>query len=552
MRKFTLICICSILIFIFISCQKNTNTVSSGKPKLIIGIVVDQMAYNYVERYWNKFSPDGIKKLYTKGFVCKNTYFEHFPTYTGPGHSTIYTGCDPGLHGIVANDWFDGDQMKEVYCTDDSSYKTIGSFSTEGKMSPKNLLATTITDQLKLASNFKSKVMGIALKDRGSILTAGHFADAAYWYDGASKHWISSTYYMQDVPEWVKDFNNKNLPESYIINDWNTLLPIDQYTESTPDDNKYEKKYNGEDKPVFPHKFSELKYKGNNSLLQNSPWGNTFTKDFAVETIKNENLGKGDVTDFLSISFSSTDYVGHMFGPNSIEMEDTYLRFDKDIAELINFADDFLGMQNVLIFMTADHGNSPNPVFLNDHRIDAGTFYKKVIQDSSNQFLKRSFGLDNAVMDCINQQVYLDHEKIAAKNLQLNLIEDSLSAYLVRTVNGLERTYTGYNLYNKTNLDGFGINFYNGYYRKRSGDVFLNFRPYWLEDYTKGTSHGSPYNYDRHVPLVWYGWKVQAGETGEYNAVKDIVPTLAYILNIDVPEKSTGKAIIDLLKNIGR
>ena len=551
MRNIAILLICFALAFTFFSCQKKVS--NSGydnvRPKLIIGIVVDQMAYDYTERYWNKFSQGGFRRLFTGGFVCKNAFFEHFPTYTGPGHTCIFTGNDPGLSGIVANDWYDRNLKKEVYCAEDTSAKTIGSFSSAGKMSPKNMLVSTIGDRLKLTSNFKSKVIGIALKDRAAILPAGRMSDAAYWYDGASKYWITSSYYMKDLPDWVTKFNSRHLEDEYLNADWNTLLPIEQYTESTPDDNNYERTYNGEDKPVFPHKFPELKYR-NTHLLQYSPYGNTITKEFAVDAIKNLNLGKGDATDFLCLSFSSTDYVGHMFGPYSIEVEDTYLRLDKDLSEMFTFLDEYIGMDNVLVFLTADHGNSPNPLFLKDHKIDAGAFHYGQIKDSSNAYLKRTFDLENAAVDVINQQIYIDHDLIQSKGKLLNLIEDSLAAYITRQIEGVEKVYTAYDLSVNNNPDLYGENFYNGFYQPRSGDILINFKPYWIEENLQGTEHGSPYNYDTHVPLVWYGWQIREGSSGDYAAIKDIVPTIADILNIDVPEKSTGKPITSVLNSV--
>ncbi len=551
MKKITAAFICVYLALAFISCQKKvSNSVyDNGRPKLIIGIVVDQMAYDYTQRYWDKFSAGGFKRLFTGGFVCKNAFFEHFPTYTGPGHTCIFTGNDPGISGIAANDWYDRALKKEVYCAEDDSVKTVGSFSSAGKMSPKNMLVLTIGDRLKLTSNFKSRSIGISLKDRAAILPAGRLADEAYWYDAASKYWISSTYYMKELPEWVNKFNSRHLEDQYLSSDWNTLLPIEQYTESTPDDNAYERTYNGEDKPVFPHKFPELRYR-NTHLLQYSPFGNSIEKEFTIDAIKNLNLGKGDATDFLCLSFSSTDYVGHMFGPYSVEAEDTYLRLDKDLADMFTFLDEYIGMDKVLIFLTADHGNSPNPIFLRDHRIDAGAFHYGIIKDSCNAYLKRVFGLENAAVDVINQQVYLDHDLIRAKASQLNIIEDSVAAFITTNIEGVKEVYTAHDLEQNNKKDVYAKNFFNGYYQPRSGDVLINFRPYWIEENLQGTEHGSPYNYDTHVPLVWYGWRINEGSTGEYAAIKDIVPTLANILSIDVPEESTGKPIQSMLNSI--
>jgi predicted AlkP superfamily pyrophosphatase or phosphodiesterase len=521
------------------------NTNESKTPKLVIGIVVDQMNYEYTGRYWNKFSEGGFKKLFNKGFVCKNANFIHFPTYTAPGHTCIYTGTVPAINGIVANDWIESSTNKPVYCAKDTTVQSVGSFSKHGCMSPKNLLVPTITDKLRLASNMKSKVIGVALKERGGIFTAGKLGNACYWYDYTATCWITSTYYMTKLPEWLVEFNKKDLVKKYLSQPWNTLLPIEEYTESTSDDVDFEKTYKGEDKPVFPHNLQELKY-SNDNLMQYSPFGNSFTKDFVIECIKGEKLGKSGNTDFLCISFSSTDYLGHMYGPNSVEIEDTYLRLDKDIEELLNFIDGYIGNSNVLYFLTSDHGNSSNPQYLKNNKISAGTFYNKEILDSANSILESSFGIDNLASYCLNQQIYLDKELIKKKNLNIESVQDTLASKIVSRIDGINSVTTASKLKKNILLSNYDSYFKNNYYEPRCGDVYINFKPLWIEETTKGAEHGSPYNYDTHVPLVFYGWKIERGETTDYIQMTDIAPTLAEILNINFRDESIGKPIVSL------
>ena len=265
--------------------------------------------------FWNKYGNDGFKKLVNEGFFCKNTNYNYVPTYTGPGHAAIYTGTTPAVNGIIANDWFDSSNNKNVYCAEDNKVVGVGTTAKEGKRSPVNMLTSTISDELRISTNMKSKVIGIALKDRSAILPAGHAANASYWYDGSNGCFISSTYYMKELPIWVQEFNKKELPKKYLSQPWNTLLPIEQYTESLPDDNKYETLSKGETKPVFPHDLANLYPKnGGLGMIRGTPFGNTLTKDFAIETIKQENLGKSGATDFLAVSFSSPDYIGHYYG----------------------------------------------------------------------------------------------------------------------------------------------------------------------------------------------------------------------------------------------
>jgi predicted AlkP superfamily pyrophosphatase or phosphodiesterase len=525
----------------------NHFTKKTQTPKLVIGIVVDQMAYEYIPRYWEKYSDDGFKKLISNGFFCKNANFTHFPTYTAPGHSCIYTGSIPSIHGICGNDWYDREWGRLRYCADDTSVNTVGSFSTEGKMSPASLQVSTITDELRMSNNFKSKVIGIALKDRGGIFPAGKLGNASYWYDNTSKRWVTSTYYMQILPNWVDEFNNKNLPDFYLSKPWNTLLPIEQYTESMMDDNNFETLYNGEEKPVFPHNFPELKYK-NPQLLRYSPFGNDLTKDFAIETIDKENLGKNNCTDFLCLSFSSTDYVGHIFGLNSIEMEDTYLRVDLNIAEILKYVDDKIGMEKVLILFTADHGVCRNPGYMKSLNFDAGTFFRNVVLDSVNIYLDRIYKKNNLAIQFINQQVYFDRNLIINAGLNIEEITKNTARYIKENIPGVRNVFTTEDLKSNINSAPYISFFRNGFFEKRCGDVFVNFMPYWIEERIVGAEHGSPYQYDTHVPLVWYGWEIEKGETLDFINMTDVAPTLSVLLNIGLPGGCIGKPIEKVLK----
>ena len=293
------------------------------RPKLVVGVVVDQMRWDFLYRFNNRYSDKGgFKRLMNKGFNCNNTLINYTPTYTACGHASIYTGSVPSIHGITGNNWYDSEKQQFVYCTDDASVTTVGSATAAGKMSPANMFTTTIGDELKLATNLKSKVIGIALKDRGGILPAGHSANAAYWYDSKTGDWITSSHYMKELPGWVNDFNKQKWVDKYYRQGWNTLYPINTYTQSTPDENNYEVNTLGKG---FPYALSSLAGK-NYNLIMATPFGNTLTTQFSKAVIEQEQMGADSITDFLAISYSSTDYIGHSFGPNSIETEDTYLR----------------------------------------------------------------------------------------------------------------------------------------------------------------------------------------------------------------------------------
>jgi predicted AlkP superfamily pyrophosphatase or phosphodiesterase len=524
----------------FAQVNDKKTTLTPG-PKLIVGIVVDQMRYDYVFRYWNKLSEGGFKKLMNEGFFCSNTRYNYVPTFTAPGHACIYTGTTPSINGIISNDWFRKAVGDTLYCVQDDSVKSVGSISAAGKMSPKNLLTSTVTDELRYGSGYKNKVIGISLKDRGAILPAGHSANAAYWYDGSNGNWITSTYYMQQLPVWVSDFNAMKYSDQYLSKPWTTLLPIDQYTESTADNSPYEEPYFNEAAPVFPHDFPKIK-QSNYELVRRSPFGNTLTKDLAIAAIKNEKLGEGMYTDFLTVSFSSTDYVGHQFGCDAIETEDTYLRLDKDLSDMISYLDKTLGKNNYLVFLTADHAAVPNVKMLSEHGIPSNVFSMPALVDSLKKFMLKNYGEGNWISCLDNDQVFLNHELLSGKKIDPDAIADKIADFLLH-YNGITHAVTAKTL-RETEFNNAPLSLVQkGYNIKLSGDVCFVLAPALVDYKVTGTTHGSAYNYDTHVPLFFYGWKVPHGSSAEEVFTVDIAPTVSSWLNIDFPSGSTGKVL---------
>ena len=517
----------------------------------MVGIVVDQMRYDFLYRYWDKYGTDGFRRLLREGYNCRNTHYNYTPTYTGPGHASIYTGTTPAVHGIVGNDWFVCEEEVGTYCTTDKGVTSVGNQSVAGQMSPRLLLTTTITDELRLATNQQSKVIGVALKDRGAILPAGHLANAAYWFDGLDGNWITSSYYTAALPGWVNEFNGQKLAEKYLSQTWNTLLPLSRYTESTADDVPWESPFAGQQKPVFPYELAKLRGADYN-LIRTTPWGNTLTKDFAVAAIKGEQLGQGSQTDFLCLSFSSTDYLGHQFGPNSIEVEDTYLRLDRDIAELLQFLDRQLGKDNVLLFLTADHGAAHAPEYLKSMKTPAGSLRISAPADSIRAFLNRTYGKQKWMLAYDNQQVYLNRALMARHKLPLAEVQQRVADFAL-SLKGVARTVTAHNLHTTYWASGPFSFVQRGHYPRRSGDVYLVLEPGYFEAYserllTQGTTHGTHAPYDTHVPLLWYGWRIAQGEAADYVQITDIAPTVAQLLHIQEPNGCTGTPILKLLQ----
>ena len=540
-----------IIVLLFISSnafsQAEKKELFYKKPKLVVGIVVDQMRYDYLVRFYDKYGDDGFKRLLSGGFNFTNAVYDYVPTYTACGHASIYTGTGPANHGIVSNDWYDRYTKKAVYCVSDSTVKPLGTTSVSGKMSPRNLYTSTIGDELKLASNFRSKVIGVALKDRGSILPAGNSADAAYWHDPYSNNMISSTYYFKELPRWVEKFNARKVPDSLLSKPWTTLLPIEKYTESTPDNTPYEGLFEGEKTPTFPHNLPQIK-DSSNELIREVPMGNTLTTMFAKEILKNEKLGKGNETDLLAISYTSTDYVGHMYGINAIELEDTYLRLDRELADLLKYLDDFVGKDGYTLFLTADHAAANNPIFSRDNDLKGDIMNMKPIIDSLKNYLNNIYGTADYILNTNSQNIYLNRELIEKKNISLRDVQERCARFVIG-FEGVSTAITASELMTGATRSGLYELIQNGFNQKRSSDVIIQLQSGWISWSTKtGTSHGSAYRYDTHVPLLFYGKNIPQGKTHEQVSVMDIAPTICTLLNIEFPSGSTGKPLEDVLK----
>ena len=519
---------------------------SIPRPRLVVGIVVDQMRWDYLYRFYDRYAEKGVfKRLLVQGFSCDNTLIPYIHTVTACGHASMYTGTVPAVHGITGNEWWDRELNDYRYCTNDSSTKTVGSSTAAaGAMSPRNMLVTTICDELKLATNFKSKVIGIAMKDRGGILPAGHSADAAYWYDTKTGNWISSTYYMKELPVWVTSFNAKKWVDSFYAKGWNTLYPVNTYILSTEDNKPYENRMFGNG---FPYTLSQLIGKNYNPIIA-TPHGNTLTTEFAKTIINNEKMGADEFTDFLTISYSSPDYVGHSFGPNSVEEEDVFLRLDKELGEFLDFLDTRIGKNQYLLFLSADHGVANVPGFLNEHKIPAGNVNPLTLFDTLNIVLKGKFGKEDLIASLINCQVVLNTKLIDALNLNKTEIKQWLVQYLLRQP-GIMDAMDLETISQTTLTSKIKEMIVNSYYPKHSGDIQLLYSPQWIDGFeTGGTTHGVWNPYDAHIPLLWYGWNIKPGKSSREVCITDIAPTLAALLKIQMPSGCTGKVIDEIVK----
>ncbi|WP_179315535.1 alkaline phosphatase PafA [Winogradskyella undariae] len=540
-------------LFLFIACgAQNTTTDSKSqttsleiteRPKLVVGIVVDQMRYDYLTRFQSKFGDGGFNRMISEGFNCKNNHFNYVPTYTGPGHASVYTGTTPKIHGIIGNNWYNKETKAMVYCASDDNVKPVGTEDEAGQMSPHRMQTTTFGDENRLFTQMQGKTIGISLKDRGAILPAGHTANAAYWFHGKDEGaWITSSFYMNELPQWVKDFNVSKKAKSY-LKEWNTLYDISTYTESGVDENTFEGGFKGKDKATFPYDLKKLSKENNGfDILKATPYGNSLTVDFAIAAVKAENLGKDQITDVLAVSFSATDYVGHNFGVNSKEVEDTYLRLDKDLERLFNYLDATVGKGEYTVFLTADHGAVDVPSYLESVKVPAGYVDNKDRKERFKTFLNVTYGTEAIVENISNNQIFLDRAKVKELGLKLSGVQDAIAMEQLSYPN-ISKVYTATTMSTTSFPVGVEELIENGFNQKRSGDVILVNDIAFISYSKTGSTHGSSSNYDTHVPLLFFGKGIKHGETFNKTIIPDIAPTISALLGISFPNGATGQPL---------
>ena len=520
---------------------QQASAIGVQRPKLVVGIVIDQMRWDYLYRYQKRYTDGGFKRLLNEGFSCENTVIPYVPSVTAIGHTCIYTGSVPSIHGIAGNNFVKNGE--KVYCTDDDTVKPVGSNSEAGLMSPRNLWVTTIGDEMKIASNGRAKVVGVALKDRASILPAGHNPDGAFWFDDKSGNFITSTHYMNQLPKWVEAFNSKKLPEHYLSEKWNTLYPKDTYTESTSDENEYENGIKKGVKATLPLNLPELYKKYGYNIIRNTPFGNSLTFDMAKAAIDGEQLGADDETDLLAVSCSSTDYIGHQVGTHAVETEDTYLRLDKAIADFLSYLDAKVGKGNYLVFLSADHGAMNNARFLQDRRIPAGNWDDGVAAKKLNEVLAKEYpNTGDLVKTVMNYQVFFNREVIKNQHLDFAKIKQTVVDFLkedscVLYACDMEKTMT------ESIPEEVKYRIVNGYNRERSGDIQIVLKPNFYTHGMKGTDHGAWNLYDTHIPLVFMGWGIKHGATTKRTFMTDIAPTIGALIHVQAPNGCVGQPI---------
>jgi len=518
------------------------------RPKLVVGIMVDQMKQEYIWRFENHFGEGGLKRLMNNGFAAKNGHYNYAATSTGPGHASVYTGTTPSVHGIVNNSWYSRLLKRSVYCAEDTAVVAVGGSERSGRISPMNLYSSTITDELKLSTQQQGKVIAMSIKDRGSALPGGHYSDGSYWYDSNTGDFMTSSYYMDELPDWMKAFNNRKLADKYLNETWNTVKPISEYNESGIDNSPYESGFKGKETPTFPYDLSKLRAdNGNFGMLPSTPFGNTILNELALAAIDAEGLGADATTDFLAVSFSSPDYIGHNFGPQSKEVQDTYIRLDKEIESLLNALDSKVGKGNYVVFLTADHAVAENSLRMKNDKFRVDNFNSGEMGKALEKAVNEKYGEAEWFEVGRGYDLFLNHDLIKEK--KVNLYEMQLFvAQEAMKFEGVYLALTGTDLVRNSYGDLMRSLVQSAYHTKESGDVKLILDPAWQSGRAKGTGHGNAWTYDTHVPIIFYGWGVKKGTSVRKIHITDIAPTLSMLLQIRLPNGATGQPIFEAFK----
>jgi predicted AlkP superfamily pyrophosphatase or phosphodiesterase len=522
------------------------------KPKLVIGIVVEQLRYDQIEKIRSRLGENGIRRLLNEGTYYQNASYEYQLTQTAPGYATISTGAEPSLHGITSDEWYLPLKDELIYCTKDNTVNPVGGSYESGLHSPVNLLVSTFSDELKMASGKQAKVYAVGLKESPVIFSAGHAADGAFWFDNTTGTFMSSTYYTDSLPGWVTDFNAMRYADSFLDNSWNLSRPAKDYSDCLPDSNKFEEGFNGLN--YFPYDLKKLSSKGkgnagkNYSILRETPFGNTLTTNFAIKLIEKEQLGKDDITDFLSICYTATDYIGHKFGPSSVEMADAVFRLDRDIENLLKYVTDSLGKKNVLIYFTSAHGISEIPGVLESNRIPSGYFRPNQALQLLRSYLNAVYGEGDWVKGYQEKQIFLNRTLIEDAKIPLDEVQKKVARFIVQ-FSGVATAYP-FSVFETSDFGNGNLKrIINDFSPQRSGDVIVTLNSGWVEkEDSYVASSNSPYEYDTHVPLIWYGWSMNRATVTRKVNLTDIAATLSWLCKVPLPNACSGEPMYELFR----
>ena len=530
--------------------------VSAGdSPKLVLQITVDQLRGDMPLRFKDRFGPDGFRYLMDKGVHYINAHYGHSTTFTAVGHATLYTGGYAAQHGLAGNDWYNRATGTRVYCVEDDKHVYIGKeVKAHSGTSPRNLTSSTIGDELVMATGGKSRSFAVSIKDRGAILPGGHLGKA-FWYSSGSGKFVTSTYYYSEYPEWVTAWNKKDVAGKYKEFTWTLKEPKSNYVFANQDDRASEKGYKHL-KTTFPHPLGNAKNDSDfYKALRFTPMGDEVTLDFVKELVNQEKVGQGDATDFLSISFSATDYLGHAYGPNSLEAEDNLLRLDATLAVLFKFINDKIGLDKTLLILSSDHGIDAIPEYKKELHFDAGRHYPEKFVDTVNQALKQRFNTErNLVVAFWNPSLYLDQDLVNELGVDIEKVERALADEILK-VPGIALAMTRTDLLSGKITDTpITKKVQLAFHPSRSGNVLIVQDQFWYlypnaDQFS--AMHGSPYSYDTFVPVMFAGPGIKNQEVSRLIGPEDVAPTIAAYIGITPPSGSVGKPLDEALPNVG-
>jgi hypothetical protein len=522
------------------------------KPKLVIGIIVEQLRYSQLESIWGILSDKGLKRMVSEGTYYRNVSLDYLSTQAGPGFATISTGASPSSHGITSDTWFHPFNDQMIFCVQDPGASAIGGSFETGLYSPANLLSSTFADELHMAACGGSRVYGIGIKEMGAIITAGHAADGAFWYDDRTGTWMSSNYYMQRLPPWLMDFNAMLLPGQYLNQPWQPVMNPSLYPGCQPDSSTFERGFNGQ--TWFPYDLKALSTKGkflnttrDYSVLRETPFADAFTTELALRLIENEQMGQDDITDYLAITYSATDYIGHRFGPSSVEAADALVRLDRNIGLLLDRIDKSLGKRNVLVYFVSAHGVSEIPAVLEKSRVPSGYFKLNQSLQLLRSYLNAIYGQGDWVKGFFDNQIFLNRGLIEDAKISLEEIQKRVSRFMVQFSGIAAAVPTS--AFEMSNFSGgLLLKMNNNFSQQRSGDVMIALNPGWVEKNDNVTGHNSPYEYDSHVPLIWYGWTASRASVTRSVNTRDIAVTLSVLCRIPLPNAASGDPLHELFR----
>ncbi len=515
----------------------------SGYPRLVVGIVIDGIGYDDVQRNLDLMHENGMKKLMKQGAFCKHASYNYMFTQRAPGYATIVTGSDPSWHGIVADYWYETLKEDGIHAVQNQDYYPVGTVNKDNACSPDQLMTETFSDAIKMYFRNESKVFSVSLDPSAAVISGGYKADAAYWLDDFTGNFVSSSYYMEELPGWVNEFNENKYPEVYFERTWNPLESLSEYKHSRPDSNAFEYGFDAEFK-TFPFVYEDIKshYTGS-KFIKMIPEGNTMTTDFAVHCLIEEQLGVDDTPDVLMINYHVSENIGKYFGPDSKQMQDLILRLDKEITHLVKVIEDRVGKQSTLFFLTSPSGFGSNPEYRKKEKLPGGTFKHHYMMALLKSYLNIVYGKGDWVRDYHNQQIYLNRILIEDAGLELADVQYKVAQFVLSTP-GVTNSMTAYDLQRTNYTSGIFMKMQNSFHQKRSGDVMIALKPGWIKDVSYSADHNTCYAYDAHVPLLFYGWRVKKGEISHPVNISGITYVICEMMDIPQPS-SVGDETID-------